>query len=84
MHEGLIAQKLIDKAKEQGNVKKITVEVGDLAHLPAEDLNAKLKEMVDWEIEIIKIPGLVECKCGYKGAPKILEKAHDCWLKDDT
>lgn len=80
MHEGLIAQKLIDKAKEQGTVKKIVIEVGDLAHLPAEDLKAKLEEMVDWEIEIINVPGLVECKCGYRGAPKILEKAHDLTL----
>jgi Zn finger protein HypA/HybF involved in hydrogenase expression len=80
MHEGIIAQQLIDKAKEQGTVKKVTIEVGDLAHLPAEDLKAKLTEMVDWEIEIIKVPGLVECKCGYKGAPKILEKAHDLTL----
>ena len=80
MHEGFIAQRIIDKAKEQGDVKKITIEVGDLAHLPGEDLKAKLQEMVDWEIEIIRVPGLVECKCGYKGAPKILEKAHDLTL----
>ena len=80
MHEGFIAQELIDKAKEQGIVKKIVVEVGDLAHLPAEELEEALKKRVDWEIEIIKVPGLVECKCGYKGAPKILEKAHDITL----
>ena len=80
MHEGFIAQEIIDKAKEQGNVKKIVVEVGDLAHLPAEDLKEALKKRVDWDIEIIKVPGLVECRCGYKGAPKILEKAHDLTL----
>jgi len=80
MHEGLIAQKIIDKAKEQGTVKKITIEVGDLGHLPANEMKAKLEEMVDWEIEVIKVPAVVECKCGYKGAPKILEKAHDLTL----
>lgn len=80
MHEGFIAKELIDKAKEQGIVKKITIEVGDLAHLPAEDLEEALKKRVDWDIKIIKVPGLVECKCGYKGEPKILEKAHDLTL----
>ena len=80
MHEGIIAQKIIDKAKEQGMVKKIVVEVGDLAHLPAEDLKDKLSEMVDWEVEMQKVPGMVECRCGYRGAPRILEKAHDLTL----
>jgi Zn finger protein HypA/HybF involved in hydrogenase expression len=80
MHEGFIAKELIDKAKEQGTVKKVVIEVGDLAHLPADELKEALEKRVDWEIEIIKVPGLVECKCGYKGAPKILEKAHDLTL----
>lgn len=80
MHETFIAQKIIDKAKEQGKVRKIVVEVGDLAHLPAADLEEKLKGMVDWEVEVIKVPGEVVCKCGFKGEPKILEKAHDLTL----
>ncbi|MBW2985763.1 hydrogenase maturation nickel metallochaperone HypA [Candidatus Woesearchaeota archaeon] len=80
MHEGFIAQGIIDKAKEQGIVKKIVVEVGDLGHLPAKEMKAKLEEMVDWEVEVIEVPALVECKCGYRGKPKILEKAHDLTL----
>lgn len=80
MHEGFIAQKIIDKAKEQGTVRKIVVEVGDLGHLPASEMKEKLEEMVDWEVEVVEVPAVVECKCGYKGAPKILEKAHDLTL----
>ncbi|MBD3304605.1 hypothetical protein GF343_05660 [Candidatus Woesearchaeota archaeon] len=80
MHEGFIAKELIDKAKEQGNVKKVTIEVGDLAHLPADELKDALEKRVDWEVEVIRIPGLVECRCGYRGEPKILEKAHDLTL----
>lgn len=80
MHEAFIAQKIIDKAEEQGKVQKIVLEVGDLAHLPAEDLEEALKKRVNWEIEIIKVPGEVQCKCGFKGAPKVLEKAHDLTL----
>ena len=38
MHETVIANKIITKAKEQGKVNSIVVEVGDLAHLPAKEL----------------------------------------------
>ncbi len=80
MHEVFIAQRIIEKAKEQGSVKKIIIEVGDLAGLPAEDLEAKLKEMTGWKIETRKMPAAVQCRCGFKGAPKITEKEHDVVL----
>ena len=38
MHETVIAADIINTAKSQGNVKKIVVEVGDLGHLPAEEM----------------------------------------------
>ncbi len=80
MHESFIAQRIIEKAKEQGAVKKIILEVGDLAHLPAEDLEEALKKRVDWIIEIHKTPAEVQCKCGFKGEPKIIEHTHDLTL----
>ncbi|MBW2999381.1 hydrogenase maturation nickel metallochaperone HypA [Candidatus Woesearchaeota archaeon] len=77
MHETVIANSIIEEAKKQGNVKSITVEVGDLGNLPAEEIEQTLKQMVDWEIKLIKKKATVKCKCGYQGEPKILEKGHD-------
>ena len=77
MHETIVANDIINKAKEQGNVKAITVEVGDLAHLPANELKQTLTAMVNWKIDIIEKKAKIKCSCGYKGEPKILEKGHD-------
>jgi Zn finger protein HypA/HybF involved in hydrogenase expression len=77
MHETIIAQKIIEKAKEQGSVKKIILEVGDLAHLPAEELKEALQKIVPWEIEVHTAKAEVKCKCGYTGEPTIIEHTHD-------
>lgn len=77
MHETIIAQKIIEKAKEQGSVRKVILEVGDLAHLPAEELKEALQKMVDWEIEVHTAKAEVKCKCGYIGEPNIIEHTHD-------
>jgi len=80
MHETIIAGDIIKKAKEQGKVKSITVEVGDLGHLPAEELEETLKKMVDWKIKIIRKKAKVSCSCGFTGEPKIIDKKHDFTL----
>ncbi|MBW2979007.1 hydrogenase maturation nickel metallochaperone HypA [Candidatus Woesearchaeota archaeon] len=77
MHEGIIANKIIEKAKEHGNVRKITVEVGDLAHLPALEMKEALSKRVNWEIIITTKKAKVKCKCGFEGEPRIIEHAHD-------
>ncbi len=80
MHEIIIAKQIIDEAKKHGDVKKIIVEVGDLAHLPAEELEPALRNLANWEIRIIKTKATVQCSCGYKGKPKIIEHKHDSVL----
>ena len=77
MHETIIANDIINKAKEQGKVKSITVEVGDLAHLPAHELKETLSALVNWKIKIIEKKARIKCSCGYIGEPKIIEKGHD-------
>jgi Zn finger protein HypA/HybF involved in hydrogenase expression len=78
MHESIIAEEIIEEAKKKGNVKSIAVEVGDLAELPAKELEHVLKEMVDWEISVIEKKAKIKChKCRYEGEPKIIEKSHD-------
>jgi len=77
MHDTTIAKDIISQAKKHGNVKKIVVEIGDIAAVKAEDMEELLKKLVDWNIEVIRKPAVVKCVCGYEGEPKILERGHD-------
>jgi Zn finger protein HypA/HybF involved in hydrogenase expression len=80
MHDTLISKDIIEVAQEhvkQGKIKGITVEVGDLGHLPAEELNKTLSSMVpDWHVKIVTRKAKVRCACGYEGEPDILEHSH--------
>ncbi len=77
MHEQAIAQQIILEAQKQGNVKAITVEVGDLAHLPAGEMREILVKMTDWKVEVRSKKAEVRCKCGFEGEPRILQQLHD-------
>ncbi len=77
MHDTLISKDIIDAAQNQGKVKAITVEVGDLGHLPLEELRETLCSMVpDWDVKLVSKKALVQCVCGYHGAPDIIEHKH--------
>ena len=77
MHEQIFAKQIIDEASKYGDVKAITLSVGDLAHVPADDMRNIMVSMTDWDIEVINDKALVECDCGYEGEPHIMEKGHD-------
>lgn len=84
MHEQAIAQSVIREAKrieeEKGkSIKRIVVEVGELGHLPAEEMQEVLENLCrEWEIKIEHRKSRIECEnCSYIGQPKILEKGHD-------
>jgi Zn finger protein HypA/HybF involved in hydrogenase expression len=77
MHEHKIAHEIIEKAKAEGKVTKITVSCGALAHLPAKDLENVLKDHADFEVEVIETPAKVKCECGFVGKPKIEMHSHD-------
>ena len=76
MHETVIAQDIISKAMEKGTVKSITVEVGELAHLPYYELEEALNKLVKWDVNVIYKHARVKCSCGYVGRPHIAEKTH--------
>jgi Zn finger protein HypA/HybF involved in hydrogenase expression len=76
MHDTLISRDIIETAKKQGKVKSITVEVGDLGHLPAEELAETLKRMVPWKVRITRKKAKAKCACGYVGEPRIEEHRH--------
>jgi Zn finger protein HypA/HybF involved in hydrogenase expression len=77
MHDTIISQDIIEAAKRQGKVKGIIVEVGELGHVPAEELMETLSRMVpNWYVQIVQKKAKVKCLCGYIGEPKILEHTH--------
>jgi Zn finger protein HypA/HybF involved in hydrogenase expression len=80
MHEKIFVDQIIKTAKKRGDVRAITVEVGDLAHLPAKDLEEALSQAVDWKIKIKTKKSKVKCGCGFVGEPKILCREHDLTL----
>lgn len=77
MHEQTIAQHIIDDASKHGKVKTITIEVGDLAHLPADEMKLVLEKLTDWEVNVISKKATISCECGYMGEPKISQHLHD-------
>ncbi|MFH1590581.1 MAG: hydrogenase/urease maturation nickel metallochaperone HypA [archaeon] len=80
MHETVIAQNIIDEAEKHGKVKELFLEIGELAHVPPDELLATLGKMVDWKIHSEIILAKVKCECGFSGAPTILERGHDSIL----
>ena len=77
MHEQAIAKDIIYEASKQGKVTSITVEVGDIAHLPLHELEEVLKTMTTWKVVMKKKRAKVHCTCGFIGEPVIMEKGHD-------
>ena len=57
MHETVFAARIIKEAKKHGDVEAITVEVGDLAHVPASDLAETLRQMAGadgWNVDVVE------------------------------
>lgn len=78
MHEQTIAKAIIEEAVKHGKVKSITIEVGDLGHLPANEMEEVLKTLTDWKVIVTKKKATIKCEeCGYQGEPNIVEKGHD-------
>jgi Zn finger protein HypA/HybF involved in hydrogenase expression len=77
MHGIHIAGDLIATAKRQGKVKKAYVEVGEIANITKNDLEAQMKNLADFEFEIAEKKARVKCSCGYEGEPKVVERQHD-------
>lgn len=80
MHETVIADTIIKQAEKHGNVKKIYLEIGELAPVPSHELIECMKRLVKWKIDWKEKPAKVECSCGFKGHPKILERGHDSFF----
>lgn len=77
MHETVIARSIIEEARKHGNVKEIHLEIGELAHVPSNDLLRCLKEIVRWKIVSSDVMAKARCDCGFEGHPDILDRGHD-------
>ncbi|MBS3105308.1 hydrogenase maturation nickel metallochaperone HypA [Candidatus Woesearchaeota archaeon] len=77
MHETVIADSIIKEANKHGKVKKIYLEIGELAHVPANELLGCLGRLVKWNINSKIKRAKAKCRCGFQGHPKILERGHD-------
>ena len=80
MHETVIAKRIIEDAERQGEVKKLVLEVGELAHISKDELEPTLRDMVAWELDLSEEKAECQCDCGYEGVPKVLERGHDVCL----
>jgi len=77
MHDTIICRDILDAAKAHGEVIGITVEVGDLGHVPLPELEETLKKLVPgWKVRLVRKKAKVKCRCGYVGEPTIAEHSH--------
>jgi len=77
MHGMSLASEVIREAEKNGKVKAVTLEVGELAKITGEELAECIKGLVGWKVEVVGKEGKVSCPCGFKGKPRIVERAHD-------
>ncbi len=77
MHEQTIAKRIIEEVQTYGDVESVTIEVGDLAHLPANEMKAVLEKMTEWKINVVSKKSKILCECGHTGEPVILQQMHD-------
>ena len=75
-HEQVYVQDIVQAATARGKVEAITVEVGELAPILAEDLETAMR-FTGWTLTVTTKPGTIQCRCGYTGSPVITDKGHD-------
>jgi Zn finger protein HypA/HybF involved in hydrogenase expression len=80
LHEALeIVHGVEVKHKKRAKVKKITIGVGELSGLDMNKLASTIGGLIEesvldyCEIELVKVPGQVACRCGFNGEPRLFE-----------
>lgn len=76
MHEMIFVKKILEEAKKAGASNFVRVEVGELAHLSAEELRMALEGASKMDFDIVFRESKVKCSCGYEGRARIIEKNH--------
>lgn len=76
MHEQVYVGRIVEEAQRHGSVQAVAVEVGELAPIPAAELEAALG-VTGWALTVRTSPSTVSCPCGFTGRPVITDKGHD-------
>lgn len=85
MHEVAIARLVAEDADRLAGgrrVKAVELQVGELASLSAGELKRALEGLCGWSVAVAEVPAVGECACGFRGRPRVLERAHDFVLFD--
>ena len=82
MHEHSFIQAIIGNIENKDSVKKVEIEVGELAGIDAPHLAEHLVEDTGWEVKTSECKAVVSCDCGFDGSPRILERLHDMVIFD--
>jgi len=82
MHEYHVVEDIMKAAKKKGRPKSITLEVGALSSVSANEIKNALSEFVNWDIIVTTKKGIAACDCGFKGEPKIKQRMHDFVLME--
>lgn len=77
MHEHSFIGAIVRDIENKDKIKKIVLEVGELAGIEAGHLKEHMEEVFDWDIEVLGRGSLVKCGCGFEGRARILERLHD-------
>lgn len=84
MHGTVIAASILKAAKKElkrgERINSISVDVGELAPLPADELKETLSLISGWQVRTNALKAKAKCRCGFLGRPKILERGHDFCL----
>lgn len=77
MHDLFAVQNIIEESKKHGEVKEISIEMGELCDLHDHDIKSRIEGLTNWKVNFTIKPAKVECNCNYIGKPKIIEKTHE-------
>lgn len=76
MHEQVFVGRIVEEALRHGNVEAVTIEVGELAPIPAAELERALS-VTGWALTVRTTPATINCVCGFTGRPVVTDKGHD-------
>ncbi|MFC1752385.1 hydrogenase/urease maturation nickel metallochaperone HypA [Thermoproteota archaeon] len=77
MNKMIMAHKILEdlrKGLKGKSIKHARFEVGELADISPEDLEAQLKECADFDFLVEEKKAKVKCRCGYEGMAEILDR----------
>lgn len=80
MHETAIAHAIIEEAKKHGKVESVELELGELGHVPPQELVECIERLVPWKVVWSEKKAVVKCTCGFHGHPKVIERGHDHFM----